>query len=289
MESFRRINIPMEILRSVVAVAGTGSQSKAANLVGLSQPALSAHLKKIEALVGGSIFKKAASGSIPTDLGKLVIVQARRIIDSNDQLLRLRGDAEVSRSIRLGISNLYAETLFAKKPAIDFTLTAIVADHSAAILTSLLEGFVDIALVLVIAEASLDVSIRTINEREVPLAWLRSPDFVVSPGAPIPILTWPGMVTEEIMSRALEEASMIYRISFSSPDYHATLAAGRAGTGLLVLPETLQIPGLIHATEYYLPPLKPLKLILCERGDIAAKHKDNLLAFLSQAFFGSAR
>lgn len=101
MESFRRINIPMEILRSVVAVAGTGSQSKAAALVGLSQPALSAHLKKIESLVGGSIFKKAASGSVPTDLGKLVIVQARRIIDSNDQLLRLRGDAEVSRSIRL--------------------------------------------------------------------------------------------------------------------------------------------------------------------------------------------
>ena len=91
------------------------------------------------------------------------------------------------------------------------------------------------------------------------------------------------------MSRALEDASMIYRISFSSPDYHATLAAGRAGTGLMVLPQNLQIPGLIHATEYYLPPLKPLKLILCERGDITARHKDNLLKFLSQSFFGAAR
>jgi hypothetical protein len=98
----------------IVAVANTGGQSKAATLVGLSQPALSAHLKRIESLVGGSIFKKAASGSIPTDLGKLVIVQAGRIIDSNDQLLRLRGDAEVSRSIRLGISDLYVETLFCK-------------------------------------------------------------------------------------------------------------------------------------------------------------------------------
>lgn len=187
------------------------------------------------------------------------------------------------------MSNLYAETLFSKKPAIDFSLTAIVADHSAAVLTSLLEGFVDIALVLVIAEASLDLSIRTINERVVPMAWVRSPDFVVSPGAPIPILTWPGQVTEEIMSRALEEASMIYRISFSSPDYHATLAAARAGTGLMVLPQNLQIQGLIHATEYYLPPLKPLKLILCERGDVTAKHKDDLLKLLSQSFFGAER
>jgi hypothetical protein len=42
---------------------------------------------------------------------------------------------------------------------------------------------------------------------------------------------------------------------------------------------------LIHATEYYLPPLKPLKLIPCERGDIAAQHKDHLLKFLSQSFF----
>jgi DNA-binding transcriptional LysR family regulator len=289
MESYRRTNIPMEILRSVVAVANTGSQSRAASLVGLSQPALSTHLKKIEALVGGSIFKKAASGSIATDLGRLVIVQARRIIDSNDQLLRLRGDAEISRTIRLGISTLYVDTLFDKKPAIDFSRLALVADHSAAVLTSLLEGFVDIALVLVIAEASLDLSIRTINERVVPMAWVRSPDFVLSPGTPTPILTWPGHVTEEIMSRALEDASMTYRFSFSSPDYHATLAACRAGTGLLAIPADLQIPGLIHASEYYLPPLKPLKLILCERGDIAAEHKDHLLTCLSKSFFAVER
>jgi hypothetical protein len=46
---------------------------------------------------------------------------------------------------------------------------------------------------------------------------------------------------------------------------------------------------LIHATEYYLRLLKPLKLILRERGDIAAQHKDHLLKFLSRSFFAVER
>jgi DNA-binding transcriptional LysR family regulator len=288
MQRYRRqTNIPMETLRTVVAVGEAGSLAKAAPLLGLSQPALSAQLKKIESLVGGSIFRKEASGSVVTELGKLVVVHARRIMDSNDQLLRLRGDGEIGRSIRLGITNVYAETLFDKKSELDFARLAIIADHSAALLTSLLEGFTDVALVTVPDETRLDMTLRKINEREVPLSWVRSSGFVLSPGAPIPLLTWPGQNTDDIMTRALDEAGMTYRIAFSSPDHHATLAAARAGTGLMVLPWDIPLPGLIQAREYYLPPLKSVKLLLCERGDAAARHPA-LLKFLSKLFFESS-
>ena len=284
MQSYRRLtNIPMEALRSVACVADTGSLTKAASLLGLSQPALSAQLKRIEHLVGGSIFTKAASGSVVTNLGEIVVLHSRRIIEANDQLLRLRGDSEINRSVRLGISNLYAEALFANKGAIDFSRLAIVVDHSSALLTALRTGFIDAALALV-ANDDLDLSLRRIDQREVPLVWMRSGDFVLSPGAPVPILKWPGQVTDEIMTSALESAGMSYRIAFSSPDHHATLAAARAGTGLMVLPADMPMPGLVQANEYYLPRLKPAQLLFCERRDCAVKQPD-LFKFLSEAFF----
>ncbi len=277
-------NIPMEALRSVVAIADAGSLTKAAAVVALSQPAVSSQLKKIERLVGGSVFKKTSSGSTTTELGKLVVLHARRIIESNDQLLRLRGDPETDRSLRLGISNLYVETLFDSK--INLSWVAVTADHSPSVLMGLLNGFIDIALALVTEETKIDISIRKLDEVEIRLVWVRSPDFVLSPGSPVPLLTWPGQFADEIMTRALEDASMIYKVSFSSPDHHATLAAAKAGIGLMVLPEAMLIPGLVQANEYYLPPLKPVKLLLCERADLASKQKMELIKFLKETFFG---
>ncbi len=288
MQSYRRLtNIPMEALRSVVCIADMGSLTKAAPLLGLSQPALSAQLKRIEYLVGGIVFKKASTGSIVTDLGQVVVLHARRIIESNDQLLRLRGDSEINRSVRLGISNLYAEALFGNKGEIDFSRLAIVVDHSTALLSALRMGFIDAALALGAQDAELDLSFRMIDERDVPLVWVRSNDFVLSPGAPIPVLKWPGQITDEVMTAALERAGISYRIAFSSPDHHATLAAARAGAGLMVLPADMPMPGLVQANEYYLPQLKAARLLLCERRDCVAKQPD-LFRFLSQSFFGQA-
>jgi DNA-binding transcriptional LysR family regulator len=279
----RHTNIPMETLRAVVAIAVNGSLSKAANMLCLSQPAVSAQIKRIEGLVGGSIFTRTSSGSTTTELGRLVVLHARRIVESNDQLLRLRGGPEANRFLRLGISNLYAETLFDSK--IDLSWAAVTADHSTAVLLGLLNGFIDIALALVTDETKIDVSLRKIDERAIRLVWVRSPNFVLSPGSPIPLLTWPGQFADEIMTRALEEASMIYKVTFLSPDHHATLAAAKAGAGLMVLPEDMLVPGLQHAKEYYLPPLKPVKLLLCERTDLASKQKIDLINFLKATFF----
>src|SRR6201986_2315617 len=87
----QHVNIPIEIVRTVVAISETGSLSKAGERLGLSQPAVSAQVKRLQNLVGGSLFVKTATGTTTTELGKLALQQARRILEANDQLLRLRG------------------------------------------------------------------------------------------------------------------------------------------------------------------------------------------------------
>src|ERR1700753_1992473 len=86
----RQFNASIDVMRSIATIQETGSISKAANLLGLSQPAISAQVKRIEGIVGGSIFQKTPNGSAVTELGRLVLVQARKMLEASDQLLLLR-------------------------------------------------------------------------------------------------------------------------------------------------------------------------------------------------------
>src|ERR1700748_2345292 len=88
---YQHVNIPIEIVRTVVAISETGSLSKAAERLGLSQPAISSQVKRLQNLIGGSLFVKTANGTTTTELGKLALRQSRIILEANDQLLRVGG------------------------------------------------------------------------------------------------------------------------------------------------------------------------------------------------------
>jgi DNA-binding transcriptional LysR family regulator len=262
---YQHLNIPTEIMRSVVGISEVGSITKAAKLLGLSQPAISSQIKRIEHAVGGSIFQKSANGSATTELGKLVLTQARKILDANDQLLRLRGTSSEDHSVRLGLSNIFAPKIMQGMARDDLASICIYADNSAEIAKGLLDGFIDIGLFLVGPDASPDMSLDVIAEHNEDMTWVRSPDFTVSPGAPIPLLTWPGQITHDLMIQALEQKGMVYRIAFSAPDSHARIEAAEAGIGLTVLPTRVVPASLVAASDYYLPALRAPKLLLCKR------------------------
>src|ERR1700712_4827913 len=103
----QHLNIPIEIVRTIVAISETGSLSKAGERLGLSQPAVSSQIKRLQGLVGGLLFHKTANGTSTTELGKLALHQARRILEANDQLLRLGGNTEGPQPLRLGMSTLF--------------------------------------------------------------------------------------------------------------------------------------------------------------------------------------
>src|SRR5262245_56219186 len=85
-------------LRMLCAVADAGSISKAAAALGISQPALTAQLRRIEVLVGGDLFARARSGVHPTDLGESVLGAARAVLADMDFLLSLVADRTRRRS-----------------------------------------------------------------------------------------------------------------------------------------------------------------------------------------------
>jgi DNA-binding transcriptional LysR family regulator len=92
-------------LRAVRAVADTGSVSKASTLLGISQPALTAQLKRIEKILGGELFERSAQGSRPTALGGFVLSRADALLADMQALVvtaQQHGDASGPSMLRVG-------------------------------------------------------------------------------------------------------------------------------------------------------------------------------------------
>jgi DNA-binding transcriptional LysR family regulator len=278
------MHIPIEIVRTVVAISETGSLSKAGERLGLSQPAISSQVKRLQGMIGGSLFVKTANGTTTTELGKLALHHARRILEANDQMLRLGGNTAGPQLLRLGLSTLFVSDFVKHQTRESLADIFIHTDHSTMIGRGLIDGYIDMACIYENEVIKADVEELVINEFEEPLVWVRSSDFVLSPGAPIPLLTWPG---DDWMIRTMVKQGLSYRIVFSSPDHHAKLAALKAGVGIAAMPKRTVPPDLVCAKEYYLPPLPPIKALLCARLGLDNDQAWVVMKQLSALFFGS--
>src|SRR5690242_7866580 len=85
-------------LRVLLTVAEAGSIRRAAARLQLSQPAMSAQLKRIEHELGGPIFIRSADGVKPNENGQYVLRCARDLVAGFDRLREhARSAAEADR------------------------------------------------------------------------------------------------------------------------------------------------------------------------------------------------
>jgi DNA-binding transcriptional LysR family regulator len=100
------VNLELRHLRVVVTIAETGSVTKAAALLGLAQPALTAQLQRIERTLGGPLFERDRRGARPTALGELVLDRARVLLPAvkglQDDAARLAGTGAAMSRFRIG-------------------------------------------------------------------------------------------------------------------------------------------------------------------------------------------
>ncbi|MET8755839.1 LysR family transcriptional regulator [Streptomyces sp. NPDC059104] len=80
------MQLELRHLQAVCRIAEAGSLGAAARRLGVSQPALSAQLRRIEAVTGGELFVRGRNGVEPTALGQFVLTRARRVLSEMDAL-----------------------------------------------------------------------------------------------------------------------------------------------------------------------------------------------------------
>jgi DNA-binding transcriptional LysR family regulator len=274
----QHINVPTEIIRTIVSIAETGSFSKTGEKLRLGQPAVSAQVKRLQLLVGGPLFEKAPGGVTLTPRGRQILTHARKLIDANDQILSIGGAVQDSPPLRLGLASIYVDRFLACWQPDQFEGGIhFVSDHSAELARGLTDGYVDIACVIDPPATSGEL-IRRWTEQTV---WVRSRHFVLSPGAPIPLVSWPGGLIDRSSIDALEKAGLNYRVVFSSADYEARVAAVRAKLGVMAVPARKVPDTLVTAQDYYLPKLDSLMAGIVVRAESRNARTEKVIAILN--------
>jgi len=121
-------------LQSLVAVAEYGSLSKAARILGSSQPTMGRHINVLESQLGVNLFERTATGLELTDTGSVLLEHARQMSEAAHSLsLSAEGRSEsIAGTIRITASNIVATyilpeilTLFhQEEPDIEIELVA---------------------------------------------------------------------------------------------------------------------------------------------------------------------
>ena len=83
------LNIPTDLLRTLITVVDLRSFTKAAQSLGVTQPAVSAQIKRLQSLLGYDLLDKRTPGVSLTPRGEIVVNQARRLLSINDEILQV--------------------------------------------------------------------------------------------------------------------------------------------------------------------------------------------------------
>ncbi len=106
----------LEGLRYVRAVGETGSFSAAARAYGVTQPALSNGIARLEEQLGARLFRRSPRGAAPTSLGAAVLPLVERALTAVDEMTAeaARWNSPAATRIRVGVSPLIDPHLVAR-------------------------------------------------------------------------------------------------------------------------------------------------------------------------------
>jgi DNA-binding transcriptional LysR family regulator len=98
------MELELRHLRALCAIADAGSVTRAAAVLGVSQPALAAQLQRVERELGGHVFTRDRHGVTATALGEYVLTRARGVLLSMEELRRdVASQVPLARSVvRIG-------------------------------------------------------------------------------------------------------------------------------------------------------------------------------------------
>jgi DNA-binding transcriptional LysR family regulator len=279
----RHGNIPIELLRSFVAISRHGSFTKAAEELNLTQPAISAQIKRLQRHVGGDLFVKKALGVGLSELGVRVERYARRILALNDQVIAIAGQAPKYETINLGIQSAFARKtlagLVSRFPISSGRRHRLICGSAPFLAEKLESGYIDLAFMLAQTESRRNLVCEWYER----IAWVRAPRQTALPeNEPIPFVSREEGFIDSKVLEVLDDQDVPYQIVFSAADLATLAAAVEAGIGIMVAPERVIPDSLIIAHDRMLPKLPELRAaIFCKEGFDLKRNKALVDAFVA--------
>ncbi|MFU2315632.1 LysR family transcriptional regulator [Rahnella sp. PCH160] len=260
---------PQQLL-SFVAVCETGSFTRAADRVYLSQSTVSQQIRRLEDALGKPLLERTSHQVQLTEEGERLLGYARRIIALNGEAHDALSDQWPDGIVRLGVPEDFAAattSLLAQfcreHPHIRLDVTSGLSHE---LRRAWQQDMLDIILVKQLTGEKANAP------RPEPMLWLDSAGFPAFERDPVPLVLFPlnGLYREELC-QALDAIGRSWRISYSSASLAALVAASAAGLGVTLLPASCVTPEhRILGAESGLPTVDNVELALFYRPDATA-------------------
>ena len=250
-------NIPTELLRTLVAVVDLRSFTRAAQSLGVTQPAVSAQIKRLQILLGGELFDKSAPGVTLTEKGEVVVNHARRLLSINDQILQLAQPSSPVPPVRIGVPG--ALDLAALPPALadfrqqwPFMRFNVRGQSCDTLLRDLRQGDLDLIVAFTQSPPSIDARHYWTED----LVWVRGRGSRLDPGSPVPLIAHDTTgVLGRVATTALNHAGRSWELVFNALSTASLAAATDAGLGVAVSLRRFIPNGLTICEDEHLPRL----------------------------------
>src|SRR5262249_9508288 len=103
-------NLDIDLLRSFAAVVDCGSSTAAGELVARTQSAVSVQIKRLEEILGKTVFERSSRSLTLTPAGETLLGYARRILELNDESVRRIVEPPATGVSPLGITESFFAT-----------------------------------------------------------------------------------------------------------------------------------------------------------------------------------
>lgn len=241
-------NLPMDLLRAFVSVAQLNSFTKAGEILGRSQPAVSLQIQRLEDLIDEPLLTRNGKSLDLTDAGESLYDYANQILALNDLAISQITKSTISGRIRLGIPSEFATALLPKivsrfaKAYPNVTLE-VNCELSKKLLSK--EGKANHDLILALEDNPSKTTSDLLKTDD--LVWVASRDHNAQKVSIVPLIAAAeGCIYRHRAIKILDQRQQPWQIVYTIPDLTGIQHAIEEGLGVTVLarstvPENLKI------------------------------------------------
>ncbi|WP_274426796.1 LysR substrate-binding domain-containing protein [Chelativorans sp. YIM 93263] len=235
--------LELDVLRTFVAIAETGSFTSAANAVFRTPSAVSMQIKKMEEILGRPVFVRDARSVSLTADGDLLLGYARRMLALNREAVSKFVMPDISGVVRFGSPDDFGERVL---PSV---LRRFSESHPAIAVDVVIDQSVNLRKRM--ANRQLDITLLTCSDETMrqepgvevlltePIVWAGKKGGCAHLREPVPVSLWEeGCIWRNAAVKALGEFGREYRVAYMSAHTAGQRAAIMGGLAIAPLPKS---------------------------------------------------
>jgi DNA-binding transcriptional LysR family regulator len=279
----RLVNLELDLLRAFVAVAEARSFTRAGARLRRTQSTVSLQIKRLEESVNAELFSRDPRNVTLTVHGEALLVQARRLLRLNDEIIGEMFEHSLEGEVRFGAPEDFATThlpgiLGDYARAYPHVSLSVTCDLTLRLMDKMSQGELDLALIKR-EPMGAETGVRVWREQ---LVWVGAGEDVLPAGAPVPLVVAPApCVYRKRATAALDAVERPWRIAYTSPSLAGQQAALRAGLGVTALPSEMVPDDLIRfGVDHGFPALAEIEIALVRASKTLPVAAERLANFI---------